>query len=525
MEYYRLITEHDSLSGRSMVTMFDYIFGQLERDPEFAIEMEFSDLMIGFLIKGKSRSYLYNVIVKNQDNVFPNVVRFIEILFKKYGTRDLQKKIMALFNVMMGIDVNSSPRAVEFVKFLIKSFPAKPTRSDYKVSLNAYLEDKQDAVPNDDFIPELDPSKLFEGMARKQNMATLMKFLDEHPTLIPSNQTLNNIYPNGHLTWEEADELLNIFLKRNFKPNFSNLINLKYDGDMFVIVCVELVTRGDEKIFEQLVGLPAAINVMVTTKEHFDLSLEKFHVFLEKVHYADYNTLLGLFNRVNGLANEKTLRLLCMFECPDLIEQICASAVVKPDQICLHNSCLKAVRRNNVRKLYNYKLFVDEQCFYNVVNVTGSFNDDVKFLVEYGFLLNLKHVEYALERGLVLEGLDIYYGIPYDEKLYEICYRLNNFPVAYMNAMGATYKEIMTFRKMFLTFTDANIRKFMKNNPSLVVDEYCYGNALKNKNNLASFMVEYGYNPSLKDIMKIKDEDKRMSFFYILYERQKIELM
>jgi len=210
-------------------------------------------------------------------------------------------------------------------------------------------------------------------------------------------------------------------------------------------------------------------------------------------------------------------------DCSDLIDEICAPGIVKPDQECLHNACSRVFHKKNIKKLYNYKLFADEQCFLHVVNLqhqgflTTNFDENIKFLADHGFSPTLQHVAHALKHSLVIKSLDTY-GISYNADLYKICFDTGVFPPEYIENMVAE-KELIRLRNMFLTFSETVLRKYLAENPTITIDQYCFCNALKNKNNLMALIVEHGYNPSLRDIIVIKDEEKRLTLFGILYEK------
>ncbi|AYV83939.1 MAG: hypothetical protein Hyperionvirus14_28 [Hyperionvirus sp.] len=527
MDYYNYITAKKTLDGDDIQPLYEHVLREREKNPGYDVNRDFSDVVISFLIKGRSRSHLVGIVVKGKGgHKLDDFMAFVGLLLGNYAESELFAKVMMLFGIVRCFDHVQGQNSVRFFKFLYEKLNG--VKASYKVRGEYVALErlvvvvpkvvKEEVVINDDPLVQQ-----FEIMAKTSRFEDLHKFLLENPGLTPSTRTLNNIYPNGAVSWASAEALYKIFLKRNFKTDISNLLRLEH-GPLYNVICLTLVVTEDpNKLKSILLTNQTCFQTFLTHGTMIDLEL--FHEILVNIRPISSAGLMNLYKRLKVPANEQTLRLLCYFDCAELIDCICGEGV-KPDYECLYNSCCEGFWKKNIRKLYNYKFFVDEKCFFNVGNlyvkkILGGkrFDEDVKFLAEYGFLPGLKHVRWGLERGFVIRGLENY-GIAYDDELYRVCFELDNFPLEYVEKMGVGV-VVVNFRNMFRTGSEGGVRTYLRENTEVVVDEYCFRNALRNRNNLMELMIECGYNPSLREIVGIKDEEKRVMVFERLFGGKK----
>jgi len=513
MNHYDFVTQGGPLKADHIVPIYSYILKQREIDPKYEISEEFSTVMIDDLMKGKSRSHFYDII--EGEEKIDDFIKFFGLLLSNYHGSSLISKITKISELVIRA---GSQNALQFAKFLLKTLQESDA-----VHTGAYLKLLQFTDANYN-IDQGEKIRKFEGMAAVDTYLNLKIFLDQNPTFIPSNTTLLYLYPSGAISWVDVEKLIDLFLLRGFKPTVNDLIR-NLPPSIYLKLAQNLLTRNDPNITKYILREQRGIALFLDPMLNYEMNLVLLHNILEAglkygEQYLTTDVLVKLYRKMSEQPTETTLELLCYYPCAKLIVEICDNGI-KANQQCLWNSCKRALHKENIEVLCNYKLFTDRQCFVNLIdrNEGCKIDGDIKFIADHGFRPDLVCVRYALRMKIIIGNLELY-DLAYDDKLYKICFEVKSYPREYISKMTLG-KDIVRFRSAFACYSEGFIRKFMEKNKGLVVDEYCFKNALDNtKYNLMKFIVEMGYNPNLRDIIDVSDEINRKTLFKLLFEKK-----
>lgn len=173
----------------------------------------------------------------------------------------------------------------------------------------------------------------------------------------------------------------------------------------------------------------------------------------------------------------------------------------------LYKVCEMGPSNKILKELLSHKLIPDKKCFELLCQYSYSdFNQTVKMLVNYGFVIDLDCVEYALKYKDEIDDLEMF-NIKYDDKLFKICDKFKYYPKEYISKINKDYiKMVQIFKKEPGNKIDAFINK-----KKLVPTNYCFEVAIKNNknNDIVDYIIKLGYNPSIAEIVHIKDSERR----------------
>jgi hypothetical protein len=140
-------------------------------------------------------------------------------------------------------------------------------------------------------------------------------------------------------------------------------------------------------------------------KQGIQITLECYHKLLRKHDKTPnhHRILLDLLNNLDDKPNLETLRIACSQGTNVLVDNLCNQGIV-PDQQCMEEACREYYNTDIICKLFNYKLYVNKQCFLNMLNTNthipkNSFNDTVQLLIFCGLKLDAESFGYAKARG------------------------------------------------------------------------------------------------------------------------------
>ncbi|AYV76451.1 MAG: SWIB/MDM2 domain protein [Terrestrivirus sp.] len=192
----------------------------------------------------------------------------------------------------------------------------------------------------------------------------------------------------------------------------------------------------------------------------------------------------------------------------------------------LYKVCRMCPSSMSLIKLLSYKLLPDRKCFELIcesIKRTDLFsnleyegpdeiqlylNDVIKIFFTHGFVIDSECIAYALKRNLVISDLEDY-DIKYDETLFKLCEQLNVFPDEYKDKKD---KKLVKLSEMFAKNKIDKINTYMKKF-NVTPDTVCFKNAFKNPNLTAKHIIDLGYNPSMKDIVNIDNNDLRRQIY------------
>lgn len=349
---------------------------------------------------------------------------------------------------------------------------------------------------------------------------------------IPTENAFCNLCRNDLLSWLTVINVSKLFQEKGFKftvgclsvmyrvggesENFNVLINT---------IVSELLETSINTLFDFFAKekiIPNILHTVITFKtDKKNLSLTTFHNCL-----SSFSNVCGLYyyhillcdssdidkndddqgydriltNMVNFLAVSPTLmtlKMACSKNFGGLVGKLCELGI-QPNIECLYNAFIGCFNYSVVVQLYNYKIFVDKKCFHLLLSNSSLTNDILNvlcpILVAYGLLMDYDCLKYVLERGFVLDSLELY-GLEYNEKLFDICRELRTYPSEYITKIGYDQKQV-ALQEMFLSDSKTKIIDYI-NEYGLKIDKYCYINALKKKKKHLLKLIE-----SITDIKK-----------------------
>jgi len=163
------------------------------------------------------------------------------------------------------------------------------------------------------------------------------------------------------------------------------------------------------------------------------------------------------------------------------------------------NTYMKLDNTIMLTDILNHKVIPDEDTF-NALYKTCVFGDALfvkrfDILTTFGLKVSLDMIEKCIRENIIIDDLSKY-DIPYDDKLYYICWKNEIIPSIYLDKFECG-GYIIKLREMCRSKpTKLNtIIKYMKNN-NIHPDRYCYVNACKNsKNDLIDFFIKNNCDP------------------------------
>lgn len=188
-----------------------------------------------------------------------------------------------------------------------------------------------------------------------------------------------------------------------------------------------------------------------------------------------------------------------------------------------------------IAKFVNNKIILDRQCYNNMIDgMSGyeyddddfTFNALVTIFLKFGYIVTLDDVEYALEAGSGIDELERF-GIPYDVKLYDLCYKYNKYPTGYINGISKNDKQLKKRIQLHHKFLRSRVDIIEKHITKSKVqpDQYCFINCCNSGcDEVMKLLDKYNLGPKTMDeIVNIKDSRLRRRMYAKLLASQKNE--
>jgi hypothetical protein len=179
-------------------------------------------------------------------------------------------------------------------------------------------------------------------------------------------------------------------------------------------------------------------------------------------------------------------------------------------------SCLNIVLRchshatDYISHVLDYKVMPDKSSFDAIKN-THNMNKNLEILINFGLKVTYKMVDETLIIRKPLDNL-IRFDIPYDEKLYYMCYKNKFFPSTYMNKFTID-KNVLKLRDVFFTCINGltvdtktliNMLEFILDN-NIKPDRYCIDALVRYKNSIVwdFFIDDLNLQPTFASIYNL----------------------
>jgi hypothetical protein len=235
-----------------------------------------------------------------------------------------------------------------------------------------------------------------------------------NPDYLPSSKDFTQIFPNGNISWKQADQLYDLFKLKGFKPDLYCLeVLLKHNSSR----------EGFPSILMKHIGDLMADGVPLESIIDTSLNVNKMQIFLDilvllgKIPLGSYHklmqkslpegTLLSLLDNLKDKPNLETLKIACSKGFKILVNKLCEQQGIIPDQECLEEACSRYTNTDIICKLYNYKLFANKRCFFNMINSyipENKLNDTVQLLIFCGLNLDADCITFAKANGYTLSN-------------------------------------------------------------------------------------------------------------------------
>jgi hypothetical protein len=203
---------------------------------------------------------------------------------------------------------------------------------------------------------------------------------------------------------------------------------------------------------------------------------------------------IELFERFNISPNLATLNTTCkngrFLETKMLLEKY----NIIPEKNTLDWS-IKSLNLELIQTILNFKLTPDTHTFH-ILN-PGSYRNDTKdkileMLINYGLMITINDIDDLLRQQYAINDLSRF-NIPYDEKLYFMCYCNNYYPKEYLNYMTLN-KKTLELHELCKTSTFNIITKYIQET-NTKLDKYCMSFLMKDGLKLLAIINKYGCKP------------------------------
>jgi len=281
------------------------------------------------------------------------------------------------------------------------------------------------------------------------------------------------------------------------KPNIKILIELCKTGPIErIIEYVELGIKPNLECLNHAVKLPY---VQLTEKD-------MLHRYEDCILKTGSFSIFRYMRKCGVVPDTNTLLNVCKTKKLSLFKKIVKYGIY-PTQECLKYAILQE-NMELIEIILNNKILPPENIeTFEIIMNCKLYNKILELIVSYGYELNLEMIELVFKQEKNIDGLDNL-GIPYDEKLYYLCYRYNIFSRnRYRHGERYRYDEnkyakyIVKFKKelgdiihlRLLCENSNNLLKSVKDymiNKNLKPDRYCIEYACRHNNTIAEYFIE-----------------------------------
>lgn len=201
-----------------------------------------------------------------------------------------------------------------------------------------------------------------------------------------------------------------------------------------------------------------------------------------------------LFERFNILPNLATLNITCkkgqLPETKILLEKY----NIIPEKTTLDIS-MNSQNLELIQSILHYKLTPDTNTL-NILN-PGAYkhertNKILEMLINYGLMITIDDINKFLIQQYTISDLSRF-NIPYDEKLYFMCFTNNFFPPEYINNMTIN-KNVLKLHELCKTSTSTIIIKHIQETQTKL-DKYCLSFLMRDGTKLLAIINKYGCKP------------------------------
>ena len=372
----------------------------------------------------------------------------------------------------------------------------------------------------------------FNNLCRYGTLNDIKSYYNQIITynIYPNSESFEDIKVNINLDHDDVIDIITYFFINNYKPDITSIetIARKYPEVIEMMLQIIDLKKNDFQKVAKICGILTYLYKTDFSSDDFKYLISKEIILKRGIN--DYEQfLIKILNKYPINDPNKYIKSAFINN-----YMLLASKLVElgahVDRECAIIACTGHINENILTFLVNNKIFVDKNCFKNYINTINkytsneNYDNDILKLVSFGLTLDLDCVEYALINDRCINNLEDY-GIEYDENLYEICAKYNNFPKSYYDKFVINIgKEKIMLREMFKSSDPSKIEKFMKLY-NVLPDKYCFKNALDSNPYCIEIISKFNYSPLFSDIIEIKSYENRKKIYEMYYKFCPITLL
>lgn len=245
---------------------------------------------------------------------------------------------------------------------------------------------------------------------------------------------------------------------------------------------------------------------------------------IKKKPELDYKLIpiFELFKLLKLEPNQETLEAVCSKKCNlILFNKLTKEYNMAPDKKCLELVVSSEYPKLDlIQEILCYKIEPDLSIFYKLLHNENCYSETalpiINLFSKNGLKLSINEIELMIKKYKQLPDLNRF-EINYDEKLYYLCFKYDNFPKEWLDKMTIE-KSILELREMCRTkkITANTFREFLIKK-KVKPDRYCLDFAIKLCNtNLTSYMFkELDCKPTLYSLYQ-RGQVPRKKFWALL---------
>jgi hypothetical protein len=363
-----------------------------------------------------------------------------------------------------------------------------------------------------------------------------IKYIDTLLTVSPYSRYVNKLLPpilnllfkNCAVGTVDINEIFKLLVDKE-KTSYS------VTGKIFLDYTINNFGYSDifvEYMFTHIIkNLTSSYYVFDLTNKGYKITLDNINFMLK--HYEHITNTHECNNAAYRNKNIRVIDLCDMFKIkPDIetlniacsrqyinsVEMLVDTYNIIPEKQTL-DACIPTLNYEIINKILKFKLTPDDETFYKIkssyIYYCKITNDKVikvlNLLIMHGFNIHHKHIKYLLNNKFYFDDLDKI-GIPYDDKLYHLCYLNNLFPEEYVGKFKID-KNVMDMhticRNKNLEYD--TLMKFLNDN-NIKLDRYALEYLITYNPNVGnSIMRQYNCIPSLLSVYRNKVPQKMLT--------------
>lgn len=268
--------------------------------------------------------------------------------------------------------------------------------------------------------------------------------------------------------YDEPSMLLHLMMK-GYTPSTSNL-NQLFENNRSIIIPLTDINRYDK------------INLPSTFVKHF-----------RKDHKYQLSPF-GLFERFNVLPNLETVNITCRRGQFPETKMMLEKYNIIPEKNTLDLS-INSQNLELIKTILRFKLTPDTNTLH-ILN-PGVYRNETTYkilemLINYGLMITINDINDFLKQQYIINDLTRF-NIPYDEKLYFMCFKNNYFPKEYINNMTID-KNTLKLHELCKTSSFNDITKHIQET-NTKLDKYCMSFLMKDGLKFLAIINKYGCKP------------------------------